>query len=188
MLNLSQYDPRWGGISINGTRYSLASDGCFIVSLSMLTGETPDITLMKLMQGQAFQKGTALLLSDVASKVLGLEYNGRQATPPNHTCIVETDYNPVTPKTEQHFCVWTPTHLIDPLGARIRVHGTYPYKIKSYRLFKPKPNLANEANIQKNKQIWQLAEDQKATVNQSQRDKLILIQSIVHGLNEEYRK
>ena len=38
---LSQKDPRWADVSINGTKYTIKTDGCLITCLAEIAGITP---------------------------------------------------------------------------------------------------------------------------------------------------
>lgn len=48
MTPLSQRDPRWSGIKINGTIYTIGTDGCLLTCLAMIAGLLPDVVASKI--------------------------------------------------------------------------------------------------------------------------------------------
>lgn len=153
MKAYSQHDQRWADRKINGTNYTLGTDGCFITCLGMLKNMDPLETLIILEKERCFNG--ALLISDKAAKALGLIYNGKANYRPDHDCVIECDYNSATAYVDQHFIVGLENgKIIDPLGGK--TFDNSPYKIVSYRLFK-NPELPT-----KNENLDRIIENQQA--------------------------
>lgn len=134
--------------------------GCFVVSLSILLGQEPRVTLEALNRNNAFTD-QGLLLSDVAAKTLGLKYKGKTKVQPKETSIAETDH--YAPAYKSHFFVWDTNGLIiDPLDGKSKPN---PYRIVSYRLFTPKAvKNAPEAKSVANKAIVPVSIERQITL------------------------
>ncbi len=148
MTFYSQKDSRWSSYKYYGNN-SIGASGCFVVSLAMLDGRTPPEVADIIKNAGGFASG-GLLISDVAASALGLEYNGK-SDKPDGVCIAETDHykNQGYP---QHFFVYLGNGLInDPLLD----HGetVNNYRIKSYRLFRPKGEQMCKIDDQKAKDM-----------------------------------
>jgi len=132
-----QKDSRWGKLKINGTNSTMANCGCKVCTSASLAGITPDEALKMLEQGKAFDRD--LLYDDRVAEVLGLEFDPKRRSAdfkPSHICMVEVDYKPTTSNVDQHFCVYFPDGTIgDSIDGKIKKN---PYRIISFRLFKPK--------------------------------------------------
>ena len=134
MNKFSMRDSRWAHMQIGETGYTLCYYGCFIVSLAMLDGRTPDEVLKELNYGNAFNK-EGMLYSDVAAKILDMKYSGKTRRRQGITCIAETDHYK-SHGVDQHFFVWLgKDKIIDSLDGKIKDN---PYHIVSYRLFRSK--------------------------------------------------
>jgi len=142
MKNWSMKDKRWGEMKIGNTQLKLKDYGCLVVSLSMLADRFPDNVLDILNRNNCFDKN-GLLISDLAAKILGLEYLGKGFTLPDHPCIAETNH--FAPKIPQHFFVWLgDSKIIDPLDGKEKIN---PYHIISFRLFKRKNKPAEKKSL-----------------------------------------
>ncbi len=125
-----QSDPRWGALKIGETNLTLAKDGCYIVSISMLLNKTPDIVLAILNRNRCFNaKGE--LINDLVARVLKMKYS-YTAENPNKICICETNHY-IKVGFPQHFFVNLNNGSInDPLTGTTKKN---PYNIVSYRLW-----------------------------------------------------
>jgi hypothetical protein len=126
-----QSDSKWGYLTIGKSKLTLTKDGCYICSLAMLDGRTPDIILGILNRNNAFRSDGALL-NDIAAKLLNRTYK-YSTNNPNKICICETNHfkNEGYP---QHFFVWLNdgNKINDPLDGKIKNNI---YNVVSYRLF-----------------------------------------------------
>jgi len=114
---------------------TIGRSGCFITSLAMFCGKTPNVVNSLLTKGGGYSSG-GLLNSDKAAAILGLPYHGRTGIKQSTLCIAETDH--FAPKVPQHFFVWLGDgNIIDSLDGKKKKN---PYHIVSYRLFQPLNN------------------------------------------------
>lgn len=115
---------------------TIGISGCLLTDLSMFVGKTPD-SVNRIFTDNGVYVDGALIDSNKAAKVLGIEYNGRTTQRQSTICIAETDH--FKPQgVPQHFFVWNGDgSIIDPLDGR---HKNNPYHVISYRLFKPLNN------------------------------------------------
>ena len=138
----SQKDERWKDLTFSPAKLTIGEFGCFIVSLSVLCDQPPDIVLEILERNGCFNKD-GRLLSDLSAKALGLSYRGKAKKRPlanNFPCIIEVDF--YAPAYSQHFCVLLDEHrIIDPLDGKEHPNK-YKDHIVSYRLFSKKRSLA----------------------------------------------
>ena len=120
---------------------TIASAGCFLVSLSMLAEIDPsEVNIMLQTGGALTGKCRDMMDSTRAAAILDLEYNGVSKQAPNHPCIAETDHW-ASKGIPQHFFVYLPSgRIIDPLQG---FESNNNYNIVSFRLFKPKGDQMN---------------------------------------------
>lgn len=122
---------------INGTKYTLATDGCFIFSLAELCHKHP-LEVLEILEKGGGLNG-ALIKSRKVAELLGLTLDGIDAfgatnTEPNFRCIAKVDFNINTSAKEIHFVVWNPDGTMDdPWGGIKRKEGHY--KILEWRLW-----------------------------------------------------
>lgn len=122
---------------------SLATSGCFVVSLANLSGKEPVYVNKLLSDNGCFTSCNMLLQKERAANLLGLSWKGRTTTKPNHICIAET-YDTHAP---QHFFIYDPiNHKINDPLSKIRGWENCNYNIVSYRLFKNMENTTNNTN------------------------------------------
>lgn len=136
IIPYSQKDPRWKDRTINYTKLTMKNYGCFIVSLAILDGRSPDLVLTILTAKNCFTP-QGLLISKKAAEALDIEYDGIAGSEdkPNHICIAET-HQFRWMGYAQHFFVWKPDgYIIDPLDGKEKMNR---YRVASYRLFYPK--------------------------------------------------
>jgi hypothetical protein len=132
MNQYSQNDPKWASKRMGNSSTTIGRSGCFITSLAMFCGKTPDVVNDMLTKGGGYGNG-GLLNSEKASAILGIPYHGRTTAPQNTACIAET--NNYAPSYPQHFFVWLGDgNIIDSLNGQKKKN---PYHIVSYRLFQP---------------------------------------------------
>ncbi len=117
-------------------KYTIASDGCKLVSIANITGIDPVELNKKLADGGAFfanSEGDVCLLDDTTlAKILGWKFIEKTTTDPKKVCVAEVDMSPA-PGKQQHFVEWTPDGIIDPWTGTARPATTYP--IVSFRVF-----------------------------------------------------
>ncbi len=144
MINLTQHDSQWGNIKLGtSSRYTIASDGCFITSLAMLSYSTPDVVNEKMIKEGGYSN-KCLVNSGKVESILGIPYKGRKSASyePTVPCIAEVDYNPSTASKEQHFVVClgfkgSDGHYVlkDPLYNTNQSLSRYGGKVVSWRMF-----------------------------------------------------
>lgn len=131
MMLYSQKDPKWKNKRIGSCADTFGQSGCNVTAMATLCGKTPE----EVNAIVPYRNG-CLLSDSTACTSLGLEYLGRQSTPPSFICKAETDHykNKGVP---QHFFVWRPDGMIaDPLDYPCTWKKN-PYNIVSFRLIKP---------------------------------------------------
>jgi hypothetical protein len=129
MINWAQTDLRWASLGMGNT---LGKSGCYVVSLSMILGKTPDNILHILNANDCFNNGA--LLNDKAARVLGLKYKW---LPPDssvvsYPIIGETDHWAHEGFPQHFFVCLDHNFIVDPLNGETK---TNPYNIVSYRKF-----------------------------------------------------
>jgi len=142
MKPFSQKDERWKDLTIGKTNCTMGKYGCFVVALSSLMEQEPNITLEALNAGNAFDS-KGLLLSDVAARVLNLRFKGKtnSLNLAKEFCkkngspwvVCETDHYKEQ-GYDQHFFLYNieTKEAMDPLDGKVKPNS---YKIVSYRLF-----------------------------------------------------
>lgn len=142
MQYYSQKDLRWANVLLGECKkIKLKQAGCFVVSLSMLTGIPPNKVNGLLVYEGGFSPNKygvkCLINSPRAAQILGLQYDGRSWARPSHTCIAETSHYHHQGVPQHFFIYRNDGKIIDPLDKNPKPKKS-PYHIKSYRLFKPK--------------------------------------------------
>lgn len=129
-------------------KYTIASDGCKLVSIANITGIDPVELNKRLADGGAFfanSEGDVCLLDDTTlAKILGWTFIEKTTTDPKKTCVAEVDMSPA-PGKQQHFVEWTKDGIIDPWTGTLRKADTYP--IVSFRVFDITSNQTQEPMI-----------------------------------------
>ena len=111
---------------------SLATAGCFIVSLANLANIEPVTVNRLLIKNKCFSQGNMLSNKKKTAQILNLEYAGRTTEKPDFICISET----ADTRAPQHFFLYDPKtgKMNDPLSKK-RGWEKCKYSIKSYRTF-----------------------------------------------------
>lgn len=128
MISYSMKDPRWANMGIG---FPMRKFGCYVVSLAMIAGITPDNALNKLMANDCFTDD-GKLINEKAREALGFRtyqklFPDTEITQPT---IAETDHYAELgyPK---HFYIALPDGMcIDPLDGATKPN---PYNVVSYR-------------------------------------------------------
>ena len=116
---------------------TIASDGCFLVCLSMLAEIDPP-TSNDLLKNGGYARG-CLIVQDKACEILGLVSKGRTTTDQYTLCIAETNYYKSS-GYNQHFFIYNNGMIIDPLDKNPGwKDNKYKNNMVSYRLIS-KPN------------------------------------------------
>lgn len=132
MTYYSQKDPRWASERI-GTcpNETIGKSGCKITCLASFCGKTPSEV------NKIIPYVSGCLTEDVsAAKALGLQLLGKTTVKPDFDCIAETDHFKIIGVSQHFFILLVDGRCVDPLDA-IPVPKKNPYRIVSYRLFKP---------------------------------------------------
>ena len=132
MTYYSQKDLKWASERL-GTcpNETIGKSGCKIACLASFCGKTPREV------NKIIPYVSGCLTEDVsAAKALGLPFLGRSTVKPDFDCIAETDHFKSRGVLQHFFILLSDGRCIDPLDA-IPVPKKNPYKIVSYRLFKP---------------------------------------------------
>lgn len=128
MINWAQTDSRWASLGMGNT---LGKSGCYVVSLSMILGKTPDNILHILNANDCFNNGA--LLNDKAAKVLGLTYKW---LPPDavvsYPIIAETNHYADKGFPQHFYVLLSDGNIVDPLTGLTTPN---PYNVVSYRRF-----------------------------------------------------
>lgn len=132
MIQFSQKDKRWANLTIGETNLKMSAFGCYITSIAMIDGRTPDIVLSILNKSKCFNDNGALF-NYQAAKALVLYYGGRVLPPVHKVFIAETDHF-AEEGFPQHFFLWLNQDnlIIDPLDGEKKIN---PYNIISCRLW-----------------------------------------------------
>jgi len=128
----SQKDLKWASERL-GTcpNETIGKSGCKISCLASFCGKTPSEV------NKIIPYVSGCLTEDVsAAKALGLPFLGKTTVKPDFDCIAETDHFKSRGVLQHFFILLSDGRCIDPLDA-IPVPKKNPYKIVSYRLFKP---------------------------------------------------
>jgi hypothetical protein len=127
----SQRDPQWKDLKINGTDYTLGTDGCLITCLAWIAGITPSQALLKLSFNGALVDWNSIgniglemiYTSNVYDNDRVLKYISE-----NGSCIVRVDWDG-SPKstTDTHFVIYSGNKkLLDPWTGTERATSVYP--------------------------------------------------------------
>lgn len=170
MQNQLNYPSR----KINGTNYTLASDGCFICSLAHMAGKDV-LEVLSLLENGGGLSGP-LVKSRRCAEILGLTLDGSDdfgatTTKPDFQCIAKVDFNIHTSAKEIHFVVWNPDGtMIDPYGNKLRPKGHYT--IINYRLWhnKIKKKTMNKELLKQIKKIT--GEDYGDNLNDNEQEEI----------------
>lgn len=131
MIAYSQRDPRWKDVKINGTPYTLGTDGCLICALSSIAGITPDVAVTKLRFNGAMVDWSSI-------GEIGLELVQRSDTynneyvakfiKDNGQCIVRVDWDgDKTTTKDTHFVLFIGNQQeIDPWTGTVESTWKYP--------------------------------------------------------------
>lgn len=132
MTYYSQKDLKWASEQL-GTcpNETIGKSGCKIASLASFCGKTPS-EVNKIIP---YVSG-CLTNDETAAKALGLPFLGRSTVKPDFDCIAETDHFKIIGVSQHFFILLVDGRCVDPLDA-IPVPKKNPYRIVSYRLFKP---------------------------------------------------
>jgi hypothetical protein len=132
---MNKYSQKWYSDKLGTCNVTIKSHGCFVTCLAMLVGIEPPEVNELLTKNGGYSNG-CMLLSDKASKILDLEYNGKTTKKPDYICIAETNYYKKN-GVPQHFFVYNKGDMVDPLDQKPDWRKCI-YPIVSYRLFKLK--------------------------------------------------
>lgn len=128
----SQRDLRWANVTIGHTKLTIANFGCYLTSLAMVSGYTPQDADTILTEEDGYTED-GLIINERAYTLLGLRWLGKSLVKPKGICIASTDY--YAPKFPRHFFVClTEGQIIDPLDGKIK-DNKYAERIVNYRLF-----------------------------------------------------
>lgn len=142
-----QRDTKWGNDQMGKSGLKLKDYGCLCTSIAMLDGRTPKEVNALFSKAGAYNSN-GILSHEIASKTLGIEYNGFGTSPEYFPIIAEVDMSP-SPGKQQHFVVQiNDKEIVDPWTGTVRPIKTYP--IISYRKYK---NLQDYQAINTNMKI-----------------------------------
>ncbi len=129
----SQKQSPWGAEKLDSSNYSLASQGCVVTCLAMLSNALNPSQVNELLKSKRGFSGP-LVIWERAAALLGLPYSPERNIPKFYPCIAET----MLSATQQHFFIMLgPNTNIDPLTGTQQPNR---YKIKSYRNIGEHPN------------------------------------------------
>ena len=130
MMNFRQSDPRWGNMGI-GT--PMRTYGCFVTSLSMLCGKTPDNVLNMLMQNNCFDDNGDLI-DKKAAMTLGFKtYGGFPAGTPTEIPVIAETHDNTDEGFPSHLFILMPDGtIVDPLTG---VPSANKYTVANIRVF-----------------------------------------------------
>lgn len=134
MKEYKQTDGRWVNNRLGTCGVTIGSHGCFITSLAMLDGRTPQEINNFLRNNNGYVNGCEID-GNLVSKKLGLEYNGVSYNKPDYSCIAETDHYASQGIKQHFFILLTNGRIIDPLNG---YKTDNYYNIVRYHLFKEK--------------------------------------------------
>ena len=128
----SQKDPLWANKKLGTSTSTIGGYGCYITSLGMLLGITPDMVNTRLIKEGGYKDGNMVDSAKVA-KIFNGTYE-KTTTNKGIVCIAETDAFKKQ-GSPQHFFVLLPDgRRIDPLDLSPKPEPN-DYKIVSYRNF-----------------------------------------------------
>ena len=132
MVYYSQKDERWASEQLGTCKgETIGRSGCKITCLASLCGKTPS-EVNKIIP---YVSG-CLTNDETAAKALGLAFLGKSSVNPDFDCIAETDHYKRRGVPQHFFILLTDGRCVDPLDLNPTPKKN-PYKIVSYRLFKP---------------------------------------------------
>ena len=127
----NQKDKRWSKLKIGKTKLNLGDYGCYIVSLSMIKGLEPNLTLNILNEEKCFNEDGELL-NDHAAKALDLEYLGISYKRPDKPTIAQTDHFKKDGFPKHFFIDLLDGFIFDPLDGTKK---QLKYNIVNWRQF-----------------------------------------------------
>ena len=132
MTYYSQKDQKWANEQLGRCKGTLFKDSaCKITCLASFCGKTPS-EVNKIIP---YVSG-CLTNDETAAKALGLTFLGKSSVKPDFDCIAETDHYKSRGVPQHFFILLTDGRCVDPLDMN-PIPKKNPYKIVSYRLFKP---------------------------------------------------
>lgn len=131
MTYYSQKDQRWANERLGTCSDTIKQSGCKITCLASFAGITPSEVNKRI----PYVSG-CLTNDETAAKALGLSFDGKTTVKPNHDCIAETDHYKTKGVPQHFFILLADGRCVNPLDLN-PVPKKNPYKIVSYRLFKP---------------------------------------------------
>ena len=132
MVYYSQKDERWAREQLGTCKgETIGKSGCKITCLASFCGKTPS-EVNKIIP---YVSG-CLTNDETAAKALGLAFLGKSSVKPDFDCVAETDHYKRRGVLQHFFILLTDGRCVDPLDLNPAPKKN-PYKIVSYRLFKP---------------------------------------------------
>ena len=132
MTYYSQKDQKWASEQLGTCKgETIGKSGCKITCLASFCGKTPS-EVNKIIP---YVSG-CLTNDETAAKALGLAFLGKSSVKPDFDCIAETDHYKRRGVLQHFFILLTDGRCVDPLDLNPAPKKN-PYKIVSYRLFKP---------------------------------------------------
>ena len=132
MVYYSQKDERWAREQLGTCKgETIGKSGCKITCLASFCGKTPS-EVNKIIP---YVSG-CLTNDETAAKALGLAFLGKSSVKPDFDCVAETDHYKRRGVPQHFFILLTDGRCVDPLDLNPAPKKN-PYKIVSYRLFKP---------------------------------------------------
>ena len=132
MTYYSQKDPKWASEQLGTCKgETIGRSGCKITCLASFCGKTPS-EVNKIIP---YVSG-CLTNDETAAKALGLTFLGKSSVKPDFECLAETDHYKSRGVPQHFFILLTDGRCVDPLDLNPAPKKN-PYKIVSYRLFKP---------------------------------------------------
>ena len=132
MTYYSQKDPKWASEQLGTCKgETIGKSGCKITCLASFCGKTPSEAnkIIPYVSG-------CLTNDETAAKALGLAFLGKSSVKPDFDCVAETDHYKSRGVPQHFFILLTDGRCVDPLDLNPAPKKN-PYKIVSYRLFKP---------------------------------------------------
>lgn len=132
MTYYSQKDPKWASEQLGTCKgETIGRSGCKITCLASFCGKTPS-EVNKIIP---YVSG-CLTNDETAAKALGLTFLGKSSVKPDFECLAETDHYKRRGVLQHFFILLADGRCVDPLDLN-PIPKKNPYKIVSYRLFKP---------------------------------------------------
>jgi hypothetical protein len=131
MMLYSQHDPSYDKLKLGGSKLTIHTDGCFLVSLANFFQHSP-VDLLKIPGGVNTQ---GLVVSGVIAHTFGSAAGSPQTLPPEGWSIAITDHYKAEGYPTHFFCYNHDTkQMIDPLTFPAAI-DICTYNITSYRPF-----------------------------------------------------